>query len=194
MKLMLEALSPSNLDVFRNLLGSKEFGGCFCAVWTSFGDDWGARCGDRSQPNFLITKKNVEDGKHVGYLVYQGTELVAWTGSGPKTAFPYLQTKLGSRLSVFTDESWSIGCLAVSESHRGKGLGDFIVKAVANRAKANGAKFLEAYPTRPFHEPRIFRGTENLYKRLGFVEAGSDRDGEHEILLMRLNLGLGANQ
>ena len=48
---------------------------------------------------------------------------------------------------------------------------------------------LEAYPTRPFHEPRVFRGTYRLYQRLGFSEVGVDKDGEHEIVLMNLPLG-----
>ena len=113
--LTLEALTVGKLGSFRELLGSNEFGGCFCAVWTSFGEDWGARCGDKSQPNFFITKKNIEDGRHVGFLVYQGGDLVGWTGSGPKTSFPFLKTKLGSRISEFTSEVWSVGCLAVKE-------------------------------------------------------------------------------
>jgi|JI6StandDraft_1071083.scaffolds.fasta_scaffold632965_1 hypothetical protein len=45
-----------------------------------------------SQPNCLITKKRVEAGHHVGFLVYDGDLLVGWTGSGPKTDFPFLKT------------------------------------------------------------------------------------------------------
>lgn len=188
MRLTLESLKPEALGIFKNLLGSSEFGGCFCAVWTSHGDDWVARCQDQSQPNFFVTKKNVEEGRHVGYLVYQGVELVGWTGSGPKTDFPFLKTKLASRLSEFTRDIWSVGCLAIKEPFRGKGLADAIVNAVIDEAKAHGGKALEAYPTRPFHEPRVFRGTEKLYRRLGFIEVGAEKDDEYEILLMRFAL------
>jgi hypothetical protein len=86
MSLRLEALRDDKLDTFRSLLGSREFGGCFCAVWTTYGDDWLQRCEDKTQPNFFTTKKNIEDGSHVGYFVYQGDDLVGWTGSGPKTS------------------------------------------------------------------------------------------------------------
>jgi GNAT superfamily N-acetyltransferase len=142
-------LTPEKLDVFKDLLGSKDFGGCFCAVWTSYSDDWVRRCKDQTQPNFLITKRNVEEGRHVGVLVYRGTDLVGWTGSGPKTDFPFLKTKLGSRLSIFSSEIWSVGCLAIADSYRGNGLADFIIQAVAEEARAKGATHLEAYPTRP---------------------------------------------
>lgn len=186
--LRLTALTANDLGVFRELLGSNEFGGCFCSVWTSFDRNWESRCRDQSQPNFLVTKKNVEDRKHVGYLIYQEEALVGWTGSGPKTAFPFLREKLGSRLSEFSDQIWSIGCLAVKESFRGKRLSGPIVQAVAAEAIRNDAIYLEAYPTKPFDEPRIFRGTYRLYERLGFTEATSEKDGDYEIALMRLSL------
>jgi GNAT superfamily N-acetyltransferase len=192
MILTLQPLKEETLGIFKELLGSSEFGGCFCAVWTSHGDDWIARCHDKSQPNFLITEKNVLEGRHVGYLVYQGNDLIGWTGSGPKIAFPFLKTKLGSRLSDFSPKTWSIGCLAVKEAFRGKGLSDLIIQSVIDEATAKGADTLEAYPIKPFHEPRIFRGTYELYKRLGFVECGSEKDGEYEIVLM--NCPLRGNQ
>jgi GNAT superfamily N-acetyltransferase len=189
MKLVLQSLTVDKLDVFKELLGSSEFGGCFCAVWTSYGDDWIDRCKDRAQPNFLVTKKNVEAGKHVGFLVYDSNDLIGWTGSGPKTDFPFLKTKLGSRLSSFSADIWSVGCLAVKEAYRGKGIADFIVSTVVEEAKKNNAKIIEAYPTRPFHEPRLFRGTYQLYARLGFTEVSSEKDGDYEIVLMSLDLG-----
>ena len=188
MKLRLEPLTVGKLDAFRALLGSPEFGGCFCAVWTSYGEDWLARCEDPAQPNFLLTQGNVRAGRHIGFLVYEAQTLVAWTGSGPKTAFPFLKTKLASRLSAFSPEIWSIGCLAVKQDFRGTGLPDRIVLAIMEEARSQGASLLEAYPTRPFDAPRIFRGTCQLYQRLGFKEAGAETDAPHEILLMQLPL------
>jgi hypothetical protein len=102
----LTALKPDDLDAFRNLMGSSDFGGCFCAVWTSYGDDWESRCGDAKQPNFFATAAQVNEGRHVGYLVYEDDKLVGWTGAGPKTSFPLLKTKLGSRLSAFAETIW----------------------------------------------------------------------------------------
>ena len=188
MSLRLESLRPENLAAFRALMGSKDFGGCFCAVWTSHGEDWSARCQDASQPNFEVTRKRVEAGAHTGFLVYRESELIGWTGAGPKTDFPFLEKKLASRLSNFSAEVWSIGCLALGAAFRGKGQADLIVEALIQEATKLGAKTLETYPTRPYDEGRVFRGTEALYRRHGFVEVGSEQDGEHEILLMQLNL------
>lgn len=190
----LEALSPESLPIFRQLLGSKEFGGCFCAVWTSFDDTWVDRCKDPSLPNYFITEANCKAGKHVGYLVFSETELIGWTGSGPKTSFPFLSKKLGSRLSASIDTTWSIGCIAVKESARGQGLSDHIAKAVMALARSKGAKVVEAYPTRPSDEARIFRGSHRMYTRLGFEIVNSEMDGDSEILLMKLNLEAAGGQ
>lgn len=32
-------LTKAKLDTFKDLLGSREFGGCFCAVWTGFDEE-----------------------------------------------------------------------------------------------------------------------------------------------------------
>lgn len=153
-------------------------------MWTAQGADWESRCADPAMPNYHATAQRVQKGEHVGYFVYENDTLVGWTGSGPKNCFPLLASKLGSRLSASSQQTWSIGCIAVKTEFRGRGLADKIVAAVLGLAQRNLATHVEAYPVRPFHEPRIYRGTEGLYRRMGFFEAGFEHDGEHQILLM----------
>lgn len=186
--LRLDPLGPGNLGAFEDLLGGPEFGGCFCAVWTAHGPDWVARCADPARPNLAVTRRRVVDREHVGFLVHDDGVLVAWTGAGPKAGFPLLASKLGSRLSPSPPDVWAIGCVAVRETHRGTGLSDRIVAAVVDRARAAGAAAVEAYPTRPWDEPRGYRGSHRMYERLGFREVGAERDGATEILLVRLDL------
>ncbi len=188
MEIQLKALTPNDKDAFRTLLGSTDFGGCYCAVWTSYGDDWEKRCADSSQPNFFSTIQNLEKGRHIGYFVYSGNQLIGWTGSGPKTSFPLMKMKLGSRLSEFSEELWSIGCLAVSSKFRGKNISEKIVRAVIDEARSKGAKAVEAYPVRPYHEPRMYRGSYKLFERLGFTEVGNEKDGDFDILLLKYSL------
>ncbi len=184
----LEPLGPANLDAFANLLGGDDFGGCFCAVWTAHGDDWVARCRDPARPNLDVTRQRIAAGEHVGFLVRDAGVLVAWTGAGPKTGFPFLATRLGARRSPMTDDVWCIGCLAVTEARRGTGLAERIVQAVVHRARDAGARALEAYPVRPWDEPRSYRGHHRTYERLGFAEVAAEPDGESEILLVRIEL------
>lgn len=183
--LRLVALTPERLAEFGELLGGSDFGGCFCAVWTAFGEDWAARCADPQRPNLVTTSDRVHQGHHVGYLVYEGQALVAWTGAGPKQGFPLLETKLGSRLLPMAPEVWSLGCVAVAASARGRGLSERVVEAVIAEARAAGAAALEAYPTDPWDEPRSYRGAASTYARLGFEVVGRDPEGEGAILVVR---------
>ena len=182
--LSLQPLNPADLPAFKTLLGGDDFGGCFCAVWTAHDETWAARCQNPSQPNYDITASRVLAGDKVGYLVYLESELVAWTGAGPKAMFPFLEKKQGSRLSASTDGIWSIGCMAIKEPFRDLGLSKAIVEAVLVEARSRGARRVEAYPTRPWDEPRSYRGSEAMYRRVGFQEVAAERDGEREILLM----------
>lgn len=187
--LRLVALTPERLATFGEFLGRSDFGGCFCAVWTAFGADWSARCADPARPNLETTSERVRAGHHVGFLVYEGQELVAWTGAGPKASFPLLETKLGSRLSPMSPEVWSLGCVAIAATARGRGLSERVIEAVVAAAREAGAAALEAYPTDPWDEPRSYRGAASTYARLRFEEVGRDPDGESAILLMRRDLG-----
>jgi GNAT superfamily N-acetyltransferase len=187
--LRLVALTPETLAQFAEFLGRSDFGGCFCAVWTAFGEDWSSRCADPTRPNLETTSKRVQRGEHVGYLVYEGQDLVAWTGAGPKQGFPLLQSKLGSRLSPMSPEVWSLGCVAIAKAARGGGLSQRVVESVIAEAKRSGARALEAYPTDPWDEPRSYRGAASTYLRLGFEQVARDPAGEGAILLLRLPLG-----
>ncbi len=184
----LAALSEEGAARFGAFLGRDCFGGCFCAVWTAHGEDWVKRCEDPDRPNLNETLRRLRAGEHVGYFASEGGEVVAWTGSGPKTSFPLLATKLGSRLSPMTSSVWSVGCIAIAAEHRGRGLSARVAQAVVDEARARGAKAIEAYPTRPWDEGRSYRGAQSTYEKLGLQVVEADPDGDSEILLMRLDL------
>ncbi len=201
MTLTLEALGRDRFEAFADLLGREDFGGCFCAVWTAFGDDWGARCADPARPNLAETRRRVEAGDHVGFLVRDAgaptkgadgqlvaSEPIAWTGSGPRSAFPLLESRKGARLSPQADDVWCIGCIAIRADRRGGGLSARIVEAVIDEARRAGARAVEAYPTRPWDEPRSYRGALSTFERAGFQVIGSEPDGESEVLLLRRSL------
>lgn len=181
-------LTPDRLDDFAALLGSPDFGGCFCAAWTHHGPDWVSRCGDPSRPNLGLTRADVLEGRKPGFLVEEDEEVVAWTGAGPRPEFPLLASRLGTRRSEHTGHTWFVGCLAIREAHRGRGLSEAMVRAVTEEARRAGAQRVEAAPTDPWDEPRSYRGALSLYRRLGFVEVCREADGDSEIVLVEYRL------
>ncbi len=184
--LHLEPLTPAGLDTFAELLGASCFGGCFCAVWTSHDDTWAARCAYPSRPNLALTRAAVLAGRRAGYFVHADGALAGWIGAGPRTEFPLLEQKLGSRLGTHDAQTWAIGCLSFLPRFRGAGLAAHAVTDTIKLARDAGATHVEAYPTRPWDEPRSYRGAHTMYARLGFEIRSTDRDGDAEILLMSL--------
>lgn len=182
--LSLVPLTPDRVADFAALLSGPDFGGCFCAVWTHHGPDWAARCGDPARPNLALTRADVAAGRKPGYLVLDHGEVVAWTGAGPKSEFPHLATRLGSRRSRHGEDTWFLGCLAIRGDRRGQGLSAAIVRAVLARARAAGAQRVEATPTDPWDEPRSYRGALSLFLRLGFTEVLREPDGDSAIVLV----------
>lgn len=191
MSLRLRALRPADLGAFEALLGGTGFGGCFCAVWCHHGPDWGARCADPARPNLAATAADVRAGRRAGFLVELAGAVVAWTGAGPWSEFPGLDRRLGARLVPPEERAWVLGCLALAPAVRGRGLGEDIVRAVLDAARGAGAAHVDAFPTRPWDEPRSYRGALSTYGRLGFEERGAEADGEAEIVWVRRVLGAG---
>jgi GNAT superfamily N-acetyltransferase len=184
--LTLTPLTEAGLPAFEALLGSRAFGGCFCAVWTDFGADWGRRCADPARPNLASTRARVVSGDHVGFLVHDGATVVAWTGAGPWAAFPGLATRKASRSVEDTDDAWALGCLAVHPDHRGRGVSTATIRAVREAAARAGARHLYAFPTDPWDEPRSYRGSLAGFVRQGFTEVLREPDGDSAIVAMRV--------
>ncbi|MBI4425344.1 MAG: GNAT family N-acetyltransferase [Elusimicrobia bacterium] len=189
-KLRLSALDKRRMQDFEHLLSGKEFGGCFCAAWTNFDETWDERCRARPQENLEHTRSRVLNRAHVGFLVIRDSDgaVVAWTGSGPKTSFPRLKERPGSRTGAWDDGVWAIGCLAIGRSYRGLGYARQIVEALVEEARLAGAKAVEAYPVEPAGDDTAFRGKRAMYEALGFTVAGQEQDGNYSMLRMEKRL------
>lgn len=185
-KLLLEPLTSRGMTAFETLMSGREFGGCFCAVWREFGADWEERCRKRSHENLESTRKVVKAGGKTGFLIKTDStgEVVAWCGAGPKTSFPLLKDKPGSRLGPFDDSTWAVACLAVAFKHRGLGISRGAVELVAAEAQRSGAKAIEGYPLDPESDQGAYRGSRALFESAGFRAAGSEPSGDGVVLRM----------
>jgi GNAT superfamily N-acetyltransferase len=170
--LKLVTLDNRRMGDFERLHSGKEFGGCFCAVWSSHGEDWEERCKNRWSENLQHTRTRVRKGDHVGFLAYREADgaVVGWTGAGPKSSFPLLAEKSGES----GESSWVIACLAIPFAFRGLGYARSIIELVLEQARAAGAKSVETYPVDPPDEEDAYRGTRKLYESLGFSVTDSE--------------------
>lgn len=182
-------LTPELISTFRKF-HCDVGGGCFCAVWSSFDQNWQERCAkDAGFANFEHTAEAVRSGERPGFFLFKEGQPVAWTATGLKQQFPYLSTKYGSRLTIAEETRWSIGCLTVHPKMRGQGLLNVLIKCILQKARASGAKDIEAYPVVPGNAERAYRGSVQLFTRHGFQKVTSERLGDEEFTVMRLVLG-----
>ncbi|MEK7656830.1 MAG: GNAT family N-acetyltransferase [Elusimicrobiota bacterium] len=190
--LKLVRLDRRHIGDFERLLGSKEFGGCFCAFWNNPGSEWEARCKERPVENFEDTRRRVIAGEPRGFLAVREMDgaVVGWTGSGPKTAFPALKERPGSRLGPWEDSVWAVGCLAVGFPYRGLGYSKQIVALLVEEAKSAGAKTIEAYPLDPAGEDSAWRGLRPVFESHGFTVASAEplAEGGPQVLRMERSL------
>ncbi len=188
--LRLSLLDKRRMQDFEHLLAGKEFGGCYCALWSNYDETWDERCKTRPEENLEHTRARVVARKHTGYLVIRDSDgaVVAWTGSGPKTAFPRMKDRPGSRTGPFEDGVWAVGCVSIARSYRGLGYSRQIIQAVIDEAKHAGAKSIEAYPIEPAAEDQAFRGSKETYEALGFTLAGQEKEGSYNHLRMEKSL------
>lgn len=188
-KLNLVPLDGRHMMHFERLMAGKEFGGCYCAVWTNAGPDWEARCKERPKENLASTEARVRAGEHVGFLLERDDDgaYVGWVAAGPKSSYPYLKDRPGSRLGP-VDGVWAIACLAMGFAHRGRGYSAEAVRLAVAAAKAAGAASIEAYPLDPAPEGSDYRGSRALYEKAGFAAAEGEPSGETHALRMELKL------
>jgi GNAT superfamily N-acetyltransferase len=118
-------------------------------------------------------KKLVDSGRVAGLLGYVDSEPVAWCSIEPRERIGSLSR---SRILAPVDAEpvWSIVCLFLSKSHRGRGLSARMIEAAVRYAKRQGARIVEAYPVEPREKPMpavfAYPGIASAYLAAGFRE------------------------
>ena len=149
-----------------------EAGICFCQYYKITQEEWDtftpSQCSSR-----LEAQRETEPGP--GLIAYLGEEPVAWCGVESR-----LQTKrlfetpvtAASTQSADDPDVWAVRCFVVREQYRNQGVGQALVRAAIEHARANGARTLEGYPTDTVGETiesgDLFRGTTSMFEGAGF--------------------------
>lgn len=159
----------------------EERGGpksCWCMVWRASTAEAKQRDGNSRREQI---KARVDCGTPIGILGYFDGKPVAWCSIAPRETYRNLG---GSSLSE-TERVWSLACMFVKRSFRGKGLTLQIVQSAAAHAKANNATSIEAYPVDRDSPSYRFMGFVETFELLGFREVGMAGERRH---VMRLQL------
>ncbi len=156
---------------FERLFGSRgACAGCWCMWWRLTRREFENQQGDGNRE---AMRAIVESGQVPGILGYADGEPVAWCSVAPRDEYASLNR---SRILKRIDESpvWSLVCLFIAKSQRGKGATAEVIAAAVDHARSNGGTIVEAYPSiaksknvSPFTS---FMGLPGMYKKAGFTE------------------------
>lgn len=165
-------LTPDLWADFVRLFGERGVGGgCWCMFWRlGSRKEYEAGKGDGNRE---AMRRTVEEGPPPGLIAFDGGEPVGWCAVAPRDAYPALE-RSPSRRRIDDEPVWSVPCVYVARSHRGRGLSTALIEAACDWAAERGAKVIEGYPVPA--KPGVsstsyaFTGYEKTFARAGFRE------------------------
>src|SRR6478735_5027861 len=142
--------------------------GCWCQYWL-IGAEYHRRDRAENRRDFEAQARSGD----AGLLAYRDGAPVGWARLTPRSELAWLT----SRFSTFEfegDDAWALPCFFIARSARGEGVMQTLIRAGADRARAEGMP-IEAYPI----DPDVPGATRNRYTGVlsafldeGFTVAG----------------------
>jgi len=166
-------LTPDRWGDFVRLFGENgACGGCWCMWWRQTRAEFDKKHG---AANRRAMKRIVESGQVPGVLGYEGEKVIGWASVAPREQFASLERSPVLR-RIDETSVWSLVCLFVDRSERGRGVAESLVRCACDYAFSEGAPAVESYPVEPrgrrLAAASSFMGTPELFIRAGFKECG----------------------
>jgi GNAT superfamily N-acetyltransferase len=120
-------------------------------------------------------KKLTEQKVAPGVLAYDDTQVVGWAGVAPREQLSFAR----SRVIPHVDDLpvWSVWCLRVRPSHRGRGISRVLLDGAVDFARASGAPAIEGYPAdnngAKIDVVMAYVGARSLFESAGFTLAST---------------------
>lgn len=146
---------------------------CYCVGWCNDdfeGKDFSSREKRREAAFRYVTGNNIQ-----GYLAYHGDKIVGWCNANTKSDCLKCCGWRTFMKTIPADDPAevkikSIFCFTVAPEMKRKGVATQLLKHVCEEAANDGFDFIEVYPNKEdTDETKIFSGTIELYKKLGFT-------------------------
>jgi GNAT superfamily N-acetyltransferase len=156
---------------------SGAFSNCWCTWWRQKGSDFSAGIEDRGAGNRALMESVVASGAEPGLIAYRAGRPVGWISVAPRPQFGrVLRSPVVRPPPEEADDSrtWSVVCFWMPRRERGRGVATALLDAAVDRARQQGARQVEGYPTDTDGGRRpaagIFTGTLRMFLRAGFEE------------------------
>lgn len=152
-QIKIKPVNKSNWTDFESLFQTKGIlRNCWCMAWRMTKDEL-KNNNSTCRKDFI--KQRVLSNTPIGLLAYLDKKAIAWCSIAPRETYQ----RLGGDESL--EDVWSIVCFYIKNEYRDQGLINFLIDNAKEYARANGAKYLEAYPVEP---------DSPSYRFMGFVK------------------------
>ncbi len=172
-------VTPDRWDDMQKLFGPNgAYSGCWCMWWriTRSQFDRNGNAGNRKAMKALIRSEVIP-----GILGYEAGEPVGWCSVAPREDFGSLNR---SRVFKPIDDRpvWSIVCFFIHRDFRKQGVGAQLLEGAVQYAVDQGAKIVEAYPTKPrgkrLDPASSFMGIPKVFERAGFMKVADPSEAK----------------
>jgi GNAT superfamily N-acetyltransferase len=167
-----------------------EWGACWCIYYQREKPppSGGMTLEQRADRNRRDQKRQVQEGRSHGVLVYHRGEPVGWCQFGPKEEIRRIDaTRRYKALGLGSDgrKLWRVSCFSVDRKFRKRGVAKFGLAAALESIKSKGGGLVEAYPVKRSGALATWFGTVSMFRAHGFrVVAPFGKSN----VLMRANL------
>jgi GNAT superfamily N-acetyltransferase len=142
---------------------------CWCALYRFPGVASMAPAAKRDAMKGLVAA-----GRPIGVLAYEGSRPIGWCSVAPRPGYGRLaRSRTMPRVTPAEVDTWTILCLFVPRSHRGRGVARALLGGAVDYARASGAAVVEAYPHDAAGISATHRGHSALYRAAGFGPDGA---------------------
>jgi GNAT superfamily N-acetyltransferase len=170
-------LTSDRWDDFEQLFGPRgACGGCWCMWFRMTQKEFDAGKGGQ---NRNAMRAIVDSGRAPGILAYDGGIPVGWCSVAPRDEFPRLAR---SRIFRPVDDEpvWSVVCLYVAKTQRGRRVATELLKAAVDYVRKNDGVVVEGYAVEPKKDrmPDVFayHGPVEAFRLAGFREVARRSD------------------
>jgi GNAT superfamily N-acetyltransferase len=141
---------------------------CWCQYWRKPGANW---TNTTPAENRADLEALVGSSPAPGLVAIRDGVAVGWVGLGPREAYPRMARS--RTLPQLPGEAvWVINCFVVARRERGRGIGDALLAAAVEYARAHGAAVVEGFPVDTGGERMpsagAYTGTRGMFERAGF--------------------------
>ncbi len=165
------------------------WGGCWCMWWRLGSKDFDAGSRDHGKANRRALRRLVDRPSPPGLLAYVDGEVAGWVSVAPRDEFDRLN-RSPTLKPVDETPVWSVNCFYLDRRHRRRGVGTALLAGAVDHARANGARWVEAYPVDPkvkaVNNADAYTGVVSMFERAGFKEVARRKD-HRPIMRRRLN-------